>query len=251
MILICNIVRFICYHLFSILASLYIQADVNYLFIGLGMWYTGASQVALEVKNPPANGGNIRDMDSIPGLGRSPGGGHGDPFQYSCLENPMDRGAWQAMVHNGAKCQTRLKQLTMHACMWKITWVLRVRAPQNILKDMLPWPCHLPPLTPHAFYPIPTHTLLVNLSHSFLVSLSYIVGFAITLGLKKWVCPNMTALLENNLNSAWILCLFYAQSRAWEARGECRNWPSWPELWKNTKCTHLNHLWAPLVHPLS
>lgn len=39
----------------------------------------------------------------------------------------------------------------------------------------------------------------------------------------------------------------YAQFRAWEALGECRNWPSWPELWKNTKCTHLNHLWAPLV----
>ena len=46
------------------------------------------------VKNPPANAGDIRDMDSIPGLGTSPGGGHGNPLQYSCLENPMDRGAW-------------------------------------------------------------------------------------------------------------------------------------------------------------
>ena len=62
--------------------------------------------MALEVKNPPANGGNIRDMDSIPGLGRSPGGGHGDPFQYSCLENPMDRGAWQAMVHGVTTSRT-------------------------------------------------------------------------------------------------------------------------------------------------
>ena len=51
------------------------------------------SQVALVVKNPPANAGDIRDMDSIPGLERCPGGGHGNPFQYSCLENPLDRGA--------------------------------------------------------------------------------------------------------------------------------------------------------------
>ena len=50
--------------------------------------------MALVVKNPPANAEDIRDESSIPGLGRSPGGGHGIPLQYSCLENPMDRGAW-------------------------------------------------------------------------------------------------------------------------------------------------------------
>ena len=50
------------------------------------------SQVALVVKNPPANAGDIRDAGPIPGSGRSPGGGHGSPLQYSCLENPMDRG---------------------------------------------------------------------------------------------------------------------------------------------------------------
>ena len=65
-----------------------------------------ASQVALVVKNPPANAGDIRDVASIPGLGRSPGGGHGNPLQCSCLENPMDRGAWQATVHRIAKSQT-------------------------------------------------------------------------------------------------------------------------------------------------
>ena len=48
------------------------------------------------VKNPPASAGEVRDMCSIPALGRSPGGGHGNPLQYCCLENPMDRGAWQA-----------------------------------------------------------------------------------------------------------------------------------------------------------
>ena len=63
----------------------------------------GASQVALVVNNPPANTGDIRDVGSIPGLGKSPGGGHGNPLQYSCLENPVDRGAWQATVFRVAK----------------------------------------------------------------------------------------------------------------------------------------------------
>ena len=62
--------------------------------------------VALEVKNPPANAGDIRDVGSIPGMGRSPGGGHGNPLQYSCLENPMDKGACQATVHRVTKSQT-------------------------------------------------------------------------------------------------------------------------------------------------
>ena len=61
------------------------------------------------VKNLPSNAGDVRDMGSIPGLGRSPGGGNGNPLQYSCLENPMDRGAWQATVHGIAKSQTRLR----------------------------------------------------------------------------------------------------------------------------------------------
>ena len=63
----------------------------------------GASQVALVVKNLPVNAGDIRDTDSIPGLGRSPIGGNSNPLQYSCLENPMDRGAWQAAVHRVAE----------------------------------------------------------------------------------------------------------------------------------------------------
>ena len=65
-----------------------------------------ASQVALVVKNLPSNAGDVRDMGSIPGLGRSPGGGNGNPLQYSCLENPMDRGAWRATVYRVTKSQT-------------------------------------------------------------------------------------------------------------------------------------------------
>ena len=60
----------------------------------------------LVVKNPPANAGDIRDMDLIPGSGRSPGEGNGNPLQYSCLGNPMDRVAWQATVHRVTKTQT-------------------------------------------------------------------------------------------------------------------------------------------------
>ena len=78
-----------------------------------------AFQVALQVvKNPPASAGDIRDPGSIPGLGKSPGGGHGNPLQCSCLETPMDRGAWQATVPRVTKSQTRLKQLSMHTCIY-------------------------------------------------------------------------------------------------------------------------------------
>ena len=61
------------------------------------------------VKNLPANAGDVRDVGSISGSGRSPGGGHGNPLLYSCLENPMNRGAWQAKVHRVARSQIRLK----------------------------------------------------------------------------------------------------------------------------------------------
>ena len=59
--------------------------------------------MALVVKNPPANEGDVSDVGSIPGLERSPGGGHGNPLQYSCLEDLMDRGVWWAIVHGVAK----------------------------------------------------------------------------------------------------------------------------------------------------
>ena len=67
------------------------------------------------VKNLPVSVGDIRDADSIPGSGRFPEGGSDNPLQYSCLENPMDRGASWATVHRVTKSRTRLKQLSMHA----------------------------------------------------------------------------------------------------------------------------------------
>ena len=66
------------------------------------------SQVALAVKNTPANEADIRNSGSIPGLGRSSGEGNGNPIQYSCLGNPMDSEAWWATVHRVAKSQTQL-----------------------------------------------------------------------------------------------------------------------------------------------
>ena len=59
-------------------------------------------------KKPPASAGDITNVGSMPGLGRSPGEENGNPLQYSCLEKPMDRGAWQATVHRVSKSQTRL-----------------------------------------------------------------------------------------------------------------------------------------------
>ena len=67
-----------------------------------------ASQVVLMVKNLPAKAGNITDVGLIPGPGRFSGGGHGNPLQYSCLENSMDRGAWRATVYKVAESQTQL-----------------------------------------------------------------------------------------------------------------------------------------------
>ena len=74
--------------------------------------YVCASTLALGLKNFPASAGDIRDTGSIPGSGRSPGGGNGNPLQCSSLENPRDRGPWWAAVYGVAQSQTRLKRLS-------------------------------------------------------------------------------------------------------------------------------------------
>ena len=77
--------------------------------------WLGAYQVSLVVKNPLANARDIRNTGSIPGSGRFPGEGHGSPLQYSCLENPMDRGAWWATVQAVAQSWIPLKRLISHS----------------------------------------------------------------------------------------------------------------------------------------
>ena len=76
--------------------------------------YNRASQVVLVVKNLPVNAEDTGYAGLIPESERSPGGGNGNPLQYLCLENPMDRGAWWPIVHSVAKSRTRLKQLSTH-----------------------------------------------------------------------------------------------------------------------------------------
>ena len=80
--------------------------EVDLLGIFLLLLLIRASQVALVVQNLSANAGDIRDIGSIPGWGRSPGEGHVNPLQYLCLQNPMNRGAWQIMVHRVTKSWT-------------------------------------------------------------------------------------------------------------------------------------------------
>ena len=80
---------------------------LGFLFFHTGIMITPvASQVALVVKNPSANAGDVRDLSLIPGSGRSPGGGRANLLQYTCLENPMDRGAWRATVHGVTRSRT-------------------------------------------------------------------------------------------------------------------------------------------------
>ena len=89
-----------------------LQHCVSFWCIAKWFSYTQmAPQVVLVVKNLPASAADVRDKDSIPGWGRSPREGHGSPLQYSCLEHPMDRGAWRATVHRVAKSWTWLKWL--------------------------------------------------------------------------------------------------------------------------------------------
>ena len=73
---------------------------------GLSQW--------LSSKETACNMGDVEEVGLIPGSGRTPGGGYGNPLQYSCLEKPMDRGAWQSMVRRVAKSQIRLKELSVH-----------------------------------------------------------------------------------------------------------------------------------------
>ena len=90
---------------------------------------TGASQMALVVKNVPANAGDARDASLIPASGRSPGEGNGNSLQYSCLENPLDRGAWRATVHRVTKNWKGLKRINMQACIFMTNFprVLKVQ----------------------------------------------------------------------------------------------------------------------------
>ena len=82
---------------------------------------------ASHVKHPPVCIGDVRDPGSVPGWKRSPGEGHGNLLQYSCMEHPMDTGDWQTTVHRVTKSQIQLKRLSMHSCIHIYTQLLCVR----------------------------------------------------------------------------------------------------------------------------
>ena len=100
------------FSILSVSASLPTLAIVCPFSLSHPSVYERVSQVALAVKNLPAKAGDTRDVGSIPGLRRSPGGGNGNPLQYACLENLMDGGPWWATVHGVTKSWTQLKQLS-------------------------------------------------------------------------------------------------------------------------------------------
>ena len=121
----------------------------------------GASQVALVVKNQ-YNAGDVRDLGSIPGLRSSPGGGHGNPLQDSCLENPMHRGTWLATVHGVAKSQTRLGSSS------------GVVGTREAGQHQRPWPSRLP--QPQAPGSSPLHLRPSAAVNTHLVSSTYWCG---------------------------------------------------------------------------
>ena len=92
--------------LFDKIITDFVNTYIPIVFITLAHNMKGLPRWRLVVKNPPANAGGTGDPVSIPQLGRSPGGGNGNPLQYSCLENPMDRGTWRATVYGVARSQT-------------------------------------------------------------------------------------------------------------------------------------------------
>ena len=103
-----------------------------------------ASQVVLVLKNLPTNARDTGDMGSIPESGRPSGEGHGNPLQYSCLVNPVDRGAWWSMVHMVAKSRTLLKLLSTHSS---------VQFSRSVVSDSLQ-----PHESQHARPPCPSQT---------------------------------------------------------------------------------------------
>ena len=103
------------------------------------MQYIGwASQVAVVVKNLPAIAGDVRDTGQIPKQGRFPGGGHGNPAQYSCLENPMNRGAWKTIVHRVAKSWTETTQQAHKVNSMEITICSKLKPYSQFLLLCLP-----------------------------------------------------------------------------------------------------------------
>ena len=178
---------------------------VSWVFVLIAV-VNRASQVALAVKNLPANAGDIRDMGSIPGWGRSPGGEHDNTLQYSCLESPMDRGAWPATVHGAAKSGTWLKCLIMH----------------TVVNGFF-----FPNLCSQGLSPI--HGKLLLLLHIYIVT---VVNTLVTLHKLSWGFHDTVTTSENS--NMWIPFPFQLKKSYWFYS------PSW--CWKLSLSVHLHQI---------
>jgi len=96
------------------------NGKVGKIKISIDIYAPGTLQVVLVVKNWPASARDMRDRGLILGSGRSPGGGHGNPLPYSCLENPMDRGSWQVTIHGITNSRIQLNQLSTLVCVYAL-----------------------------------------------------------------------------------------------------------------------------------
>jgi len=176
-----------------------------------------ASQVVLVVNNLPANAGDTRDVGSILGWGRAPGGRHGNPLQYFCLANSMDRGAWWATVHEVAKNQTQLKHLStaQHVYAPKKNFLImfhlskpRVKAPVKLNHpqiEYLQWllSCELRNDTQHSTIYKSASLLfkLTCLKYSFQNAFTYILSF------DPWAWRAYILSLRNQITWVYILSL--------------------------------------------
>ena len=121
----------------------------------------------LVVKNLPANAGVVKETGLIPESGRSPGEGHGKPLRYSCLENPMDRGAWRATVRRVVQSWTGLKWRSMHACTfpeYSRVWSMLYFSFGSNLHSLLRWSSCLDPYIP-SIWPLTLHRCKGRLRH--------------------------------------------------------------------------------------
>ena len=117
-----NLICLCCLQSFSITLLFLIPEVITFAYLTV-KWFSPINSIrVLVVKNPPINERDIRDTSLIPGSGRSPGKGHSNPLQYSCLENPFDRGAWIVVVYRVAEGWTLQKQLSTHAYYLGFTW---------------------------------------------------------------------------------------------------------------------------------
>ena len=172
----------------------------------------------LLVKNPPANAGDLRDLGSVPGLGRSPGRGHDNPVQYSYLENLMDRGAWWATIHRVTKSQIWLRWLSMHThfCLTFVVFPIWKDSILSLLFPLIPclisWTSYTLTYLLHIPYPFFTFIpdpsdLFLSSFHTKLIHLQSLFGSPPFLQSLLWFSQTNFSLLNPCCANSWRIIL--------------------------------------------